>query len=804
MQELISRLAATGFNVSPTLTNDYIRFDRTKPLSGYFKCWEIKSPHGEVLEVRAKWGDWAAGEKYNWAGGIATSNMTAEELAAHRSAMEEALAAQEAEKAAAAAAAALEARDIYSRATSVSYHPYLKRKGILGRSPARIFEDKLCIPVFIDGQISSLQMIDAEGRKRFLTNGRINAGYSWIAAELPITPPTKVYVCEGYATAASVFEALNEFTLVAFNAGNLPKLAASYQWGTAEIIVCADNDYATPGNPGLTYARKAVEILRGQGLRASMIYPEFEPALLEKKLSDWNDYHQTYGLDALRKVLQAAPMIETPMNLPANTQNDAPLLTPSPEALSPIESKQAKAKKEKEPAKKSFEKIAAEWLLADQSKRLVRQDKALLWYDGRRWVEADSTFVDSVKNKISGYCGDTIDSKKVNSAYATFFRYVPSVPKGVNLFVPNATCTNFLDGTLHLRRDLKTNTYTTEFLPHRPEDWLMWVIPVNYEVDRGKRNTLFDALLTEAFRGDADGMAKIESLQEMAGAMLVPAFPQFFFLTGVSGSRKSTIAKSLLKIFQAGGYENVSFVDPSQMENFQIEGMIGKLVNTNLDIDDETPLKRGFLKRFEDGLPFQVNRKGKVVVNSVLPGVHVYACNHLPPNAEKSRALARRISLIEFHNDLTNDNRESEVKFYEDIVYASGPEGLLNFALDGLARLLQNGGKFRPPPSSQKRLNKWMDEGSPVAMFLEAAANGEVGPKGAEIYLQENQKIARSQLGEIYAKWRGSAPKQCVNSMLGRFYTELERRGFKQSKVEGVRYFSGIGVKGALTGGQGF
>lgn len=535
------------------------------------------------------------------------------------------------------------------------------------------------------------------------------------------------------------------------------------------------------------------------------------------KLTDLNDFHVEYGLDALREKLRIA-LVGAPKDSgvvaaevrceDAGTSSVTPVPPTTGALLSLVppaqQEKQVKAKKEKEPPKKNFEKFAAEWLLGDMGRRLVRQDKALLWYDGMRWIEADSTFIDSIKNKISAYCGDVIDSKKVNSAYNTFFRYVRSVPKGVNLFVPSAVCTNFLDGTLHLRRDLKTNTYTTEFLPHNPEDWLMWVIPVNYKVDRRLRNHLFDTVLVEAFAGDPDGAAKIDSLQEMAGAMLVPAFPQFFFLTGVSGSRKSTIAKTLLKIFQAGGWENVSFVDPSAMENFQIEGMIGKLVNANLDIDDETPLKRGFLKRFEDGLPFQVNRKGKVVINSVLPGVHVYACNHLPPNAEKSRALARRISLIEFKNDLTNDNRAGEIKFYEDVIYAAGPEGILNFALDGLERLLANGGKFRPPPSSQTRLAKWMDEGDTVAMFLDAVAHGEVGPKGAELYFDAEQKVPRTQLGEIYLKWRGSAPSKCVNTALGQFYTELERRGFRAGKVEGVRNFSGIGVKGAVTCGPGF
>ena len=52
-------------------------------------------------------------------------------------------------------------------------------------------------------------------------------------------------------------------TAVCFNAGNLPPAAEGLRakYAGLRFLVCADDDIATPGNPGLKYAAKAAVIL---------------------------------------------------------------------------------------------------------------------------------------------------------------------------------------------------------------------------------------------------------------------------------------------------------------------------------------------------------------------------------------------------------------------------------------------------------------------------------------------------------------------------------------------------------------
>lgn len=52
------------------------------------------------------------------------------------------------------------------------------------------------------------------------------------------------HLAEGYATAASIFEATGQRVLVCFSAGNLPAVALAVRAAMpdVQIVVCADND----------------------------------------------------------------------------------------------------------------------------------------------------------------------------------------------------------------------------------------------------------------------------------------------------------------------------------------------------------------------------------------------------------------------------------------------------------------------------------------------------------------------------------------------------------------------------------
>ena len=133
-------------------------------------------------------------------------------------------------------------------------YPYLVRKNI-GNHGLRLYKTSLVIPMRDStGNLHSLQFIDGEGNKRFLSGGRKKGCYFAIGKLAD-----SLCIAEGYATAASIYEATGIATAVAFDAGNLEAVALALRakFQKIEITLCADNDAGTPGNPGLTKAREA-------------------------------------------------------------------------------------------------------------------------------------------------------------------------------------------------------------------------------------------------------------------------------------------------------------------------------------------------------------------------------------------------------------------------------------------------------------------------------------------------------------------------------------------------------------------
>ena len=196
-----------------------------------------------------------------------------------------------------AAARALAERIWTSARPADDGHPYLARKGVAAHG-LRTVKGALVVPILdASGTLHSLQFIGAGGTKRFLKGGRIAGLYFLIGNAGPV-----VCVAEGYATGASIHAATGHAVAVAFNAGNLGPVATAIRQRhpEAQIIVCADDDASTPGNPGLTHALAAA---RAAG--ASVAFPAFGTDRLAGA-TDFNDLLGTRGLEAVRDSIAAA------------------------------------------------------------------------------------------------------------------------------------------------------------------------------------------------------------------------------------------------------------------------------------------------------------------------------------------------------------------------------------------------------------------------------------------------------------------------------------------------------------------
>ena len=252
--------------------------------SGHFGCWN--PPH----------------VKQNWSSKT-RSEVTESEWQAHQKRMADIEREREAEAKAMHAAARKECVQLWEESKPCpDNHPYVIAKGITPYG-AHVTPDgyKIIVPIYINGEIWSVQKIDAGGDKRFYKGGGKKGGYMDIPAMIdPITPPETIVICEGWATGCSLHQATSHTVRVAFNAGNLMAVArfTRAQFPDARIILAADDDYRAPTNVGITKATAAANAVGG-----TPVVPKFGDGRGEKD-TDFNDLHQKEGIETVRSQIE--------------------------------------------------------------------------------------------------------------------------------------------------------------------------------------------------------------------------------------------------------------------------------------------------------------------------------------------------------------------------------------------------------------------------------------------------------------------------------------------------------------------
>jgi phage/plasmid primase-like uncharacterized protein len=239
----------------------------------------------------------------------------------------------EAEKMAAEEAikAAKRAQAIWKEARPASPdHPYLVKKGVKPHG-LRAWPHALLVPIYDQNRdLVSLQMIEKSGRKIFLTGGRTQGCFFDIRG----SNPDCIVICEGFATAASIFEATGAWVGVAFSANNLVPVAtmirceisdansrvwrrqdreeakSPLEWRfprnthfNPKLIIAADDDWKTKDNPGLFHGLDAA-----RAAHALIAIPNFGDDRKDAE-TDFNDLagvKDGHGHEYVREDIEAA------------------------------------------------------------------------------------------------------------------------------------------------------------------------------------------------------------------------------------------------------------------------------------------------------------------------------------------------------------------------------------------------------------------------------------------------------------------------------------------------------------------
>lgn len=214
-------------------------------------------------------------------------------------------------------------------------HPYLKAKGVKGD---RLFQDNngnlLVVglnlkdldfvnldPADCKYTVQTLQTISPDGQKSY-EPGSKKAGAGFVIGmeflqkiardqqkkqnQFPLlqsleTKP-EILIAEGYATGATLHEATGLPVVVAFDSNNLLPVAEilKEKFPSAELVICADNDVKLVDNPKI-----GINVGLDKGLEAAMavdgwmIFPAFTDEEQDRGLTDFNDFAQARGFEAV-------------------------------------------------------------------------------------------------------------------------------------------------------------------------------------------------------------------------------------------------------------------------------------------------------------------------------------------------------------------------------------------------------------------------------------------------------------------------------------------------------------------------
>lgn len=187
-------------------------------------------------------------------------------------------------------------------------HPYLAGKGFPAERAPVIAAEKVAeiagdymvpdgaseavvVPARVNGSITSVQLIWADGTKKFLFGGDMGRASHRIATG------GDTWLCEGYATGLSLRAALKGLSrkdtiLVCFSASNIAKVAGTIK---GRCYIAADHDAPPKAKPEQFDGLGAGEFFARKAGKPHTMPPEAG--------TDFNDFHQSDGIFAVQRVL---------------------------------------------------------------------------------------------------------------------------------------------------------------------------------------------------------------------------------------------------------------------------------------------------------------------------------------------------------------------------------------------------------------------------------------------------------------------------------------------------------------------
>jgi len=323
------------------------------------------------------------------------------------------------------------------------------------------------------------------------------------------------------------------------------------------------------------------------------------------------------------------------------------------------------------------------------------------------------------------------------------------------------------------------NVKTKELLPHTPKYIFLNQLPIKYDPDARcpKILTFINQVVPE---GDWP------VIQELFGYCLWRNYDldKAFLFIGGGGNGKSTLLNLLTKFL---GNENVSGVALQDLDTnrFAVAELYGKMANIFADLPDRALKNTGKFKMLVGGDLMYGERKFKGQFGFFSYAVLIFSCNKVPETQDDTAAFYRRWIMLNFPYKFEGESDDPNI--LDKITTEEEMSGLLNWALEGLQRVLENG-RFTHSRTTDEIREDYVKKSNPVLAFVE----GNIVP-------DSSGEISKEELYRIFCDYCDTTglptkPKNVFGHELPRYATYIQQG---QTRAKGT-IWRGIAIRGQL------
>ncbi len=254
------------------------------------------------------------------------------------------------------------------------------------------------------------------------------------------------------------------------------------------------------------------------------------------------------------------------------------------------------------------------------------------------------------------------------------------------------------------------DTAACKLEPHAPDFYSLSRLPVTYEP--GRDCPAFRRFLSEVLYPE-----DLPVVQEWLGYCLHRGYPAqvAILFVGDGNNGKSTLISVLKGLL---GHENISAVSLQELEinRFAKADLFGKLANLYADLPDSALKSVGTFKMLTGGDPIRGEKKFRNSFLFVNGAKLTFSCNVVPEVREDTNAFFRRWIVVQFPNAF--DGEKADKDLLKKLTTPEELSGILNFALEGLARLRAGGWRFSNSRSTEEVRQDYIRRSSPIKAFL--------------------------------------------------------------------------------------